>query len=74
MAVVTKKCYYSNKYYSKVYIILFLVNFIYLLLGMAIVAMCYYLLKEEVSVKLAYLRDKLRTKVFVMKQMLSPTI
>ena len=60
--------------YSKVYIILFLVNFIYLLLGMAIVAMCYYLLKEEVSVKLAYLRDKLRTKVFVMKQMLSPTI
>ena len=50
------------------------VNFIYLLLGMAIVAMCYYLLKEEVSVKLAYLRDKLRTKVFVMKQMLSSTI
>ena len=47
------------------------VNFIYLLLGMAIVAMCYYTLKEEVSVKLAYLKDKLRTKVFVTKQMLS---
>ena len=39
------------------------VNFVYLLLGMAIVAMCYYLLKEEVTVKLQFYKDKLRTKM-----------
>jgi potassium channel subfamily K protein len=48
------------------------VNFVYLLLGMAIVAMCYYLLKEEVGVKLAYIKDKIRNKVQFFKQLIRP--
>ena len=43
------------------------VNFVYILLGMAIVAMCYYLLKEEVNVKLNLLRNKIRDKLSLMK-------
>lgn len=43
-------------------------NFVYILLGMAIVAMCYYLLKEEVSLKLTYFKNKLRDKLFSMRQ------
>ena len=49
------------------------VNFVYLLLGMAIVAMCYYLLKEEVTVKLHNLNDKLKAKVTSVKLTLFKT-
>lgn len=44
------------------------INFVYILLGMAIVAMCYYLLREEVTVKLTQFEDKMKDKVFVFKQ------
>ena len=38
-------------------------NFVYILVGMGIVAMCYYLLKEEVTIKVNRLKTKLRAKV-----------
>lgn len=44
------------------------VNFVYILLGMTMVSMCYYLLKEEVNVKLNLLRNKIRDKMFLMRQ------
>ena len=44
------------------------INFVYILLGMAIVAMCYYLLREEVTVKMNQFEDKMRDKIFLMKQ------
>ena len=44
------------------------INFVYILLGMAIVAMCYYLLREEVTVKLTQFEDKMKDKMFVFKQ------
>ena len=44
------------------------VNFLYILLGMAIVAMCYYLLKEEVGVKLNLMQNKVRDKMAAIKQ------
>ena len=47
------------------------INFVYILLGMAIVAMCYYLLKEEVTVKLTQFEDKMKDKIWVFKQKVS---
>ena len=47
------------------------VNFIYLLLGMSIMAMCYNICKEEVSVKLAHLKDNIRSRIFLLKQTIS---
>ena len=47
------------------------VNFLYILLGMALVAMCYYLLKEEVGVKMNLMRNKVRNKMAVIKQRFS---
>ena len=41
--------------------------------GMAIVAMCYYLLKEEVTVKVTYLKNKIKDKIFLMKQTKKPS-
>lgn len=38
------------------------INFCYLLVGMAVVAMCYILLKEEVTVKVRNFKDKLKVK------------
>lgn len=37
-------------------------NFVYILVGMGIVAMCYYLLKEEVTVRLEHFKTKMREK------------
>ena len=48
------------------------VNFVYILLGMAIVAMCYYLLKEEVSDKLSKLNSKINDKIYGLKQKMRP--
>ena len=47
------------------------VNFLYILLGMALVAMCYYLLKEEVGVKMNLMQNKVRNKMAVIKQRFS---
>eukprot|EP00095_Tigriopus_kingsejongensis_P003371 maker-scaffold153_size302544-snap-gene-1.7 protein:Tk03371 transcript:maker-scaffold153_size302544-snap-gene-1.7-mRNA-1 annotation:"hypothetical protein DAPPUDRAFT_324055" len=38
-------------------------NFVYILVGMGIVAMCYYLLKEEVNVRMEHFKTKMRQKV-----------
>ena len=43
------------------------VNFVYILLGMAMVAMCYYLLKDLVRVKLNQLNRKINDKLDVIK-------
>merc|ERR1712020_427868 len=43
------------------------VNFVYILLGMAMVAMCYYLLKDLVGVKLNQLNRKINDKLDVIK-------
>ncbi len=42
-------------------------NFVYLLVGMGVVAMCYYLLREEVTIKLQRLRVRLRERVDKMR-------
>ena len=39
------------------------ITFIYILLGMAIVAMCYHLLKEEVLLYLKKLKDKTKKRI-----------
>ena len=39
------------------------ITFVYLLLGMAIVAMCHYLLKEEVGLKAKQIKQKLTNKL-----------
>ena len=46
------------------------ITFIYILLGMAIVAMCYHLLKEEVLLYLKKLKDKTKKRI----QMLQDTL
>ena len=38
-------------------------NFVYLLVGMGMVAMCYYLLKEEVLVRVARAKGRLKEKI-----------
>ena len=48
-------------------------NRVILVLGHAIAAMCYYLLKEEVTVKLTYLKNKIKDKIFLMKQTKKPS-
>ena len=43
------------------------INFCYLLVGMGVVAMCYYLLKEEVTVKANRLKEKMARGCAAMK-------
>ena len=43
------------------------INFVYLLLGMGIVAMCYYLLKEEVTVKIKQFKTECNKRIERMK-------
>ncbi|XP_040572245.1 potassium channel subfamily K member 15 [Lepeophtheirus salmonis] len=43
------------------------INFVYLLVGMGIVAMCYYLLKEEVSVKTKIIKTRIQKRVTKVK-------
>ena len=43
-------------------------NFVYLLVGMGMVAMCYYLLKEEVLVRVARTKDRLKEKILKCKE------
>ena len=48
------------------------VNFVYILLGMAFMAMCYYTLKEEVTVKFTQLMNKISAKIFLLRQSKKP--
>lgn len=41
-----------------------IINFMYLLMGMALIAMCYTLMKEEIMLKLRALKEEIREKVF----------
>ena len=43
------------------------ITFVYLLLGMAIVAMCHYLLKEEVGLKAKQFKRKMTNKLQAVK-------
>ena len=43
-------------------------NFVYLLVGMGMVAMCYYLLKEEVLVRVARAKARLKEKLLKCKE------
>ena len=38
-------------------------TFVYLLVGMGVVAMCYYLLREEVTVKMRQFKQRMREKL-----------
>lgn len=38
------------------------INFVYLLVGMAVVAMCYYLLREEVTMRVKNFKERLKIK------------
>ena len=49
------------------------ITFIYILLGMAVVAMCYYLLKEEVSIKFTNFKDKIIFKCKVCRNSMPKT-
>ena len=49
------------------------VNFVYILLGMSFMAMCYYTLKEDVKFKFAQLMNKIRDKIFLMRQAKKPS-
>ncbi|KAG7166113.1 TWiK family of potassium channels protein 18-like [Homarus americanus] len=42
-----------------------IINFMYLLIGMGIIAMCYTLMKEEILLKLRALKQDIKEKVFV---------
>ena len=44
-----------------------MISFVYLLVGMGVVAMCYYLLKEEVTVKMQRAKEKISDKFRVLK-------
>ena len=48
---------------SKIAQIKLVITFIYILLGMAIVAMCYHLLKEEVLLNIKRMQEAIRNKV-----------
>ena len=47
-------------------------NFVYLLVGMGIVAMCYILLKEEVTEKAGRVKTKVKAKLAVIKAKIFP--
>jgi hypothetical protein len=38
------------------------INFLFLLIGMGLVAMCYYLMREEVKMKVAELKDEVKSR------------
>ena len=39
------------------------ITFVYLLVGMGVVAMCYYLLREEVTVRAAQFKERMRMRI-----------
>ena len=43
------------------------ITFVYLLVGMGVVAMCYYLLKEEVTVRAKQLKERLKIRLIRLK-------
>lgn len=52
-----------SQYLCAVYVqVKLVINFVYLLVGMAVVAMCYYLLREEVTVRVNNARQRMKEK------------